>query len=38
MLRADIPTIDDEEGECVPNGSGLVIDAHVHVQCFRPWF
>jgi uncharacterized protein len=31
MLRPHLPSIDDEEGEYVPEGLPSVVDAHVHV-------
>jgi len=31
MLRSNLPRIDDEEGETVPEGLPLVVDAHVHI-------
>jgi len=31
MLRSNLPQIDDEEGENVPEGLPIVVDAHVHI-------
>ena len=31
MLRSNLPRIDDEEGENVPEGLPIVVDAHVHI-------
>ena len=44
MLRPDLPTIDDSEGDSIPAGFSKVIDAHVHVfpcdifSSIRRWF
>jgi hypothetical protein len=31
MLKPNLPGIDDEEGETIPEGLPLVVDAHVHI-------
>jgi len=36
MLRSNLPRIDDEEGENVPEGLPVVVDAHVHIVHIFP--
>ncbi len=31
VLQSPLPAIDDAEGDCVPDGFGPVVDAHVHL-------
>lgn len=31
MLKPDLPSIDDQEGESIPSGFSRVVDAHVHI-------
>ena len=44
MLKPNLPGIDDEEGERIPQGLPLVVDAHVHIfpgnifSAIRAWF
>jgi uncharacterized protein len=44
MLRPHLPSIEDEEGEKIPEGLPAVVDAHVHVfpgnvfSAIRAWF
>ena len=44
MLKSNLPSLDDIEGQTIPAGFARVIDAHVHVfpdgmfKAVRRWF
>ena len=44
MLKAPLPLLNDPEGDCIPNPTTFVVDAHVHLfpdylfRSIRQWF